>query len=231
MREKAENNQYCAGNDWKEASNKRVVPAHRDPWLPDWGEYHYGTPLAGSKLSDAPPGCSSTPRNTHAGDPPAMMLVCGGLRVTFDRDIELRPEFGGQYGMGSGFRLHNNIRERALPGEQPVNVNKADTCGIMGPNCSACPCSQPLAMTKVIGQRTVVLNTTFVSGVPSVLRYAWEDYPTMPIISAEDGRPAAPFNASVPFRSDDDEMITLSSAVETKADDPPWVNHKHLSSL
>jgi hypothetical protein len=45
--------------------------------------------------------------------------------------------------------------------------------------------------------RTIQLNTTWISGQPLTLKYAWHDYPTMLVFDALDGRPVAPFNASV----------------------------------
>ena len=51
----------------------------------------------------------------------------------------------------------------------------------------------------MINERTLQLNTTFISGKPSILKYAFADYPTMLIFDPADGRPAAPFNVTIPY--------------------------------
>jgi hypothetical protein len=92
------------------------------------------------------------------------------------------------HGMHSGFELLNNVTTE--------NDGGTRCSKILWPNCSACPCKQPLAIRRMLDSRTIQLNTTFVSGTPAVLRYGWGDYPTM-ILFGADGRPAPPFNVSV----------------------------------
>jgi hypothetical protein len=60
---------------------------------------------------------------------------------------------------------------------------------------------QPLdfeGITASSGGRTVQLNTTFISGYPTTVKYGWHDYPTM-LLYADDefGLPVAPFNATI----------------------------------
>ena len=61
--------------------------------------------------------------------------------------------------------------------------------------------------------RTVQLNVTYVSGNASVLRYAWKDYPTMVVYALDDGRPAAPFNITIPY----DRAIEAAAAAAAAA--------------
>ena len=65
-------------------------------------------------------------------------------------------------------------------------------------DCSACPCSQPVAVMGVLPDgKTLQLNTTFVMGTPKTLTYAFADYPLMTVFDAEFGRPAPPFNVTL----------------------------------
>lgn len=104
--------------------------------------------------------------------------------------------------MSSGFELLNDIAGVEAAALRPkYHPIPAPACSmLLWPNCSACPCSQPLALTSLLAdKRTVQLNVTYVSGNASVLRYAWKDYPTMVVYAVDDGRPAAPFNVTVPY--------------------------------
>eukprot|EP01052_Picozoa_sp_SAG31_P052594 SAG31_NODE_13054_length_896_cov_0.943538_1_plen_189_part_01 len=75
----------------------QVVRVEFDEWQPSWGaEFHHGTPYDPTL---------NNPQNSKtacgfAGDPGGSgPWLCGGLRVTFDRDIELRSGYGGVHGM------------------------------------------------------------------------------------------------------------------------------------
>ena len=68
----------------------------------------------------------------------------------------------------SGFELHNNISIPWTDGEHVDGTNQR--CPVMlWPNCTMCPCKQPLSMSGQIGPRTLQFNTTFVSGTPGML--------------------------------------------------------------
>ena len=60
---------------------------------------------------------------------------------------------------------------------------------------------QPLdfeGITASSGGRTVQLNTTFISGYPTTVKYGWHDYPTMLLFADDEfGLPVAPFNATI----------------------------------
>ena len=177
----------------------QVVAVSWDVWDDSWGEeWHHGTPYGSSKTA-----CGYTPPGLHPGDPPASPWVCAGLQVEFDREVELRSQYGMLNAMQSGFELLNDIAGTEAANIRPkFHPIPAPACAmLLWPNCSACACKQPLALTSLLpDKKTVQLNVTYISGKASVLRYGWDDYPTMIVYSAEDGRPAAPFNVSVPFR-------------------------------
>ena len=128
--------------------------------------------------------------------------MCAGLQVTFDREVELRGVHGMMRGMRSGFEVLNDIAAADAAAIDPkFHPQPTPQCPLLlWPNCSACACQQTVAVTGQAGPRTVQLNTTFVSGRPALLRYGWDDdYPTMIVYAKDDGRPAAPFNVSIPF--------------------------------
>jgi hypothetical protein len=177
----------------------QVISVSWDVHDDSWGEaWHHGTPYGSLHTA-----CGYTPPGLHPGDPAATPWVCAGLQVTFDREIVLRSTYGMVNAMSSGFELLNDIAgaEAAMLRPKVHPIPDPACAMLLWPNCSACPCSQPLALTELMGDnRTVQLNVTYVSGNASVLRYAWADYPTMIVYSKEDGRPAAPFNVSIPLR-------------------------------
>jgi len=169
------------GNKSVPTTGPVVIEVTWDEWNPTWGNgWHHGTPGAGTV----------TVCNSPLG------WVCGGLRVSFDRDIEVRTSYGTVYGMTAGFQLFNNVTgSAALGGTSPGDRRLTSA---LCTDCTKCPCSQPLTVTGMVDSKTLQLNTTFISGTPAILQYAFADYPTMVIFDA-DGRPAAPFNVSLPF--------------------------------
>ena len=100
-------------------------------------------------------------------------------------------------GSRHGFELWNNVSGNPLQGG--TSAGSRQLTSALCTDCTRCPCFQPLEFT-VLDDRTLQLNTTFISGKAASLRYAFHDYPTMLVFGA-DGRPAPPFNVSVPFRA------------------------------
>eukprot|EP01052_Picozoa_sp_SAG31_P057494 SAG31_NODE_17050_length_685_cov_1.126280_1_plen_169_part_01 len=131
--------------------------------------------------------------------------------------------------MQPAFELLNDVYAREERAADRRWVNESQCPVVLWPNCSRCPCKQPLALSSrpppamaAAGEpgsrttfRTLQLNTTFVSGRPSVLRYGWGDYPTLVLYDAEDGRPVPPFNVSI-VRSAADKLLRRVA----KSDDP-----------
>lgn len=120
-----------------------------------------------------------------------MTWTCAGIQVEFDREVELRLPAGltGAHGVQPAFKLAND-------------VTRPPCTPILWTNCSACPCTQPLALGPVLSDRsTVQLNVTYVSGRPGQLKYGWRDYPLLVVYSTADDRPAPPFNVTVPYHS------------------------------
>jgi hypothetical protein len=106
------------------------------------------------------------------------MFSCLGVRVTFDQPVAARSSYGLQYGFGEGgFELLSAL-----------------DCG------SECD-FQPAVFTGILDSdaRTVQLNVTWVySEAPLALRYAWRDYPNMPLTNgAPFDLPAPPFRMSL----------------------------------
>ena len=153
------------------------VAVRWDAWNESWGLYHHGVPSGVC---------------TQNG------WRCGGIRVTFDQPIELRDGFARANGGASagGFELWNEVAgDPALGG---TSVGGRQLASALCTDCTKCPCSQPLELGGVLADgRTLQLNTTFISGVPTTLKYAFKDYPAMVVFDRAFGRPAAPFNATL----------------------------------
>ena len=160
----------------------QVVRVDWDPWDSSWVAWHHGTPATGTGV------CGPTGA--------AQGWYCGGIRVTFDRDVVLRPSYGLQYGMRSGFKLFNAATGSAALGG--TSLGDRQLVSPLCTNCTVCPCSQELDVGGLVTPRTLQLNTTFIFGKPSVLKYGWNDYPTMILFDA-DGRPVAPFNFTLGY--------------------------------
>ena len=160
-------------------SGPRVVSATWHAWDATWGDYHYGY---------------GGPGGTVCG---AGTFLCGGVTVRFDQPIRMRdfyrvspisPPSGGalpsqtygfQTGAPSGFELWQDGNETTSP----------------------LAWGQPAVLSGILDDGfTVQLNVTWISPEarpPTVLRYAWQEYPSaMPIENAF-AMPAGPFNVSV----------------------------------
>jgi hypothetical protein len=155
-----------------------VVSAVFDNWNVNWGAYHHGTGLS--------PVCGQ------------QGWVCGGIRITFDQDIQLKGTGAWHSGsrVDSGFEIWNDqLGEAALGG---TSAGSRQLLSNLCVDCSKCPCMQPLEFGGMIGKRTIQLNTTFVSGVLRTVRYGWRDYPNMVVYAADaDELPAPPFNVTL----------------------------------
>ena len=151
-----------------------------DAWNVTWGSYHHDSGISVV--------CNNNPNGWK----------CGGIRVKYDQPITLRSQYGAQYGMGggTGFELWNDIMGKAEQGT--TSSGSRQLVGALCMDCNACPCKQPMEVTGVLADGvTLQLNTTFVSGNPGTLKYAFHDYPTMIVFDAVHGRPAPPFNITI----------------------------------
>lgn len=154
-----------------------------DAWDPSWGSYHHDSG-------------TQTVCNTNATG-----FVCGGIRVKFDRSITLGSRYGGSYGMGrgNGFELWNGVIGNTAQGTS--NAVSRQLTSPLCIDCRVCPCKQPMEVVGLLADGvTLQLNVTFISGAPRTLKYAFHDYPTMVVYGAADGRPAAPFNATLQYQ-------------------------------
>ena len=177
-------------------SGPLVVSAAWHPFDSSWGDFHF----------------DSNPGGSFCNSALARGWVCGGVQVTFDRAITLANlqctaqayaqgvSRGGCGALGSsgGFELWNDqdgVTEQATLG--PTNETLTSS---LCTDCSKCPCMQPAEVWGVVpgsGNRSIQLNTTFVSGRIKTLRYAWRDYPSMSVFGQADGRPARPFKLTL----------------------------------
>ena len=102
------------------------------------------------------------------------------MRVTFDQPVALRTTYGLKYGFGEGgFEVLS-----ALDGDKGEGDRQIAT----------------LTGIRADDARTVQLNVTWVfETVPSALRYAWRDYPNMPLTNSPPySFPAPPFRIALP---------------------------------
>ncbi len=157
-----------------------VVSAIFDNYEKSWGAYHHGSGLGGVVCNNA------------------NGWLCGGIRVTFDRDIVVKGASAWHAGsrVDNGFELWNDqLGSAALGG---TSAGSRQLASALCTNCAQCPCWQPLEFSGQVGPRTVQLNTTFVNGKPKTLKYGWRDYPNMVVYAADaDGLPAPPFNVTL----------------------------------
>ena len=183
QKQQLQNKQNDKQHEYHEQNHKntggpKVVSAVFDNYEASWGAYHHGSGLN--------PVCGING------------WLCGGIRITFDQDIQVKGASGWHSGsrVDNGFELWNDqFGEAALGG---TSAGSRQILSTLCRDCSKCPCMQPLEFSGIIGPRTVQLNTTFVSGKPATVRYAWKDYPNMIIYSADaDELPAPPFNVSL----------------------------------
>jgi hypothetical protein len=97
-------------------------------------------------------------------------FLCMGLRIGFDQPVSIKQTFGVEHGYPNGFWLES---------------------GAM---------FQPALLVGTGPQGNMIqLNVTWGAATPpQVLKYAWEDYPTMLVYSTTFDLPAVPFNISLP---------------------------------
>ena len=161
------------GNSSSPTSGPRPVSAVFDAWDATWGDsWHFGS--GGNSYV-----CESA------------TWTCGGVRVTFDRPVGMRPfynvgptsatelMYGFVQGAPSGFELWQSDNATAWTQRAPITAISSDG-------------------------RTVYLNTTWigpVSKTPTLLKYGWQDYPdAMPLQSADGfALPVGPFNMTLTF--------------------------------
>jgi hypothetical protein len=162
------------GNATSPRSGPAVANVTFDAWRSDWGDYHDGSG-ASSYV------CESTG-----------LVLCGGVRVTFDRPVALRP-FYSPAPAGEALRVYS--------------FGTGAASGFVVAGAAADPAqavTQPAVLTGVSADGlTVQLNITWVlSSTPlgGTLYYAFAEYPAaMPLIELSSGLPVAPFNVSLPF--------------------------------
>jgi hypothetical protein len=164
---------------WGDASSPvsgpRLVSAVWDQWDATWGNYHYQT------------GAQSYVCSSGAKGP----FLCGGVRLTFDQPVKVRDFFAavpvesavGYYGFASGASSGLDL------------WSDANTT-------SGASWVQPSVLTSISADGlTLQLNTTWIAPVvhfPTVVRYAWHDYPpVMPFVGRDTGLPVGPFNATI----------------------------------
>jgi len=134
-----------------------------DAWNASWGNYHYNY---GGNPNNV---CSLSSNG----------FVCGGIRITFDQPIVLKPSYGGVHGYDNGFQL------------------------CCGPNTTyGIPATQPVTLTgiRTDDPYTIQLNVTWTYGTPGpkTIYYGWNDYPTMFLYNNYD-LPVPPFNITIPY--------------------------------
>ena len=156
------------GNASSPTSGPRPVSAVWDAWAPSWGDsWHFGS--GGNSYV-----CEST------------TWTCAGVRVTFDAPVQLRSlyvpgptsqterAYGFVQGPASGFELLQDGTETAWSQRAPITAISADG-------------------------RTVFLNTTWIGPqkMPTVLKYAWQDYPDAMPLEGAGALPVGPFNLTL----------------------------------
>jgi hypothetical protein len=162
------------------ASGPKPVHVFVDRYEPSWGSFHYGT------VGDFDcPACS------------------WGMRVVFDQDVKLRPEFkdfkGGYMGHLNGFQLYPNT----------------------SPGLNFFPITMQL---NWVGGNTLQLNATIkvgALGVPSPwpgrLQYGEGPFPVMPLVAKATGEPVPQLSIEVPLGDGMDEFKKLTRKDELKS--------------
>ena len=163
------------GNASSPTSGPRVKAAVWHPWDSSWGNYHFQT------------GAGSYVCGTGSKGP----FLCGGLQLTFDQPVALRPFYSaappsatGYYGLLSG-------ASSGLELWADGNVSTPTSWW------------QPAVLTSISADGlTATVNATWINpfrvAPPTVLKYAHHDYPwAMPLIGALSGLPVGPFDVSV----------------------------------
>ena len=164
------------GNASSPASSPRVVSAVWHNWDTSWDNYHYQTG-SGSYV------CSSGTKGP---------FLCGGVSLTFDAPVAVRPYFSAAPPSATGFYGFASGAASGLDLWTDGNTTAGGKTTWF----------QPATLTSISADGlTVTLNATWIAPTvapPTVLRYAWHDYaPSMPLIGALSGLPVGPFNVSV----------------------------------
>jgi hypothetical protein len=165
---------------------KKGVPANApkpvhvfvDRYEPSWGSFHYGS----------------------VGDFTCHTCVWG-MRVVFDQDVELLPEFkklsGGFNGHVSGFQLYPNTK----------------------PGLNYFPVTMQL---NWVGGNTVQLNATVKVGAlgvdspwPGRLQYGEGPFPVMPLVSGATGEPVPQLSIEVPLGEGKYEFRKLDAILDS----------------
>jgi hypothetical protein len=165
------------GNASSPAAGPRVVSAVWDAWQPSWGDFHWGTG-GGSYVC------------TSSGP-----FFCGGIRVTFDQPIALRGFYNVQLPVTPAERIYGFVSGAASGMEVWKDGNATAPLGWF----------QPAAISGVLADGvTLQLNLTWIpptsppTPFPSILKYAFHDYPAaMPVMGVAGDLPAGPFNVTV----------------------------------
>ena len=144
-----------------------MVSATYYKWSAAWGDFHYG----GGSNSYV---CEGT------------QWSCGGVRIVFDQPVRLR----GFYSPNAG-----------APATGIYDWRTGATSGFhLWQDATAGAWWQPATLTASSDPYVVVLNTTWIgpaSSTPTIVRYAWQDYPlAMPLENAF-GLPVGPFNVTL----------------------------------
>jgi len=161
----------------------RPVSVTFDAWDASWGNYHHGI------QSGVCTGGGATPP-----------WQCGGIRVTFDQQVRLRDDFASNNGGASAhaFELWNGVLGNASAHPGTTSQGSRQLTSAACTNCAVCPCAQKLDLQGVSEDGfTVQLNTTFISGAPTTLKYGFKDYPALVLFDRVYGVPVAPFNATL----------------------------------
>jgi len=122
-------------------------------------------------------------------------FFCGGIRVTFDQPIKLRGFYAPVPVVTPAERMYGFVTGSASGMELWKDGNASAPLGWF----------QPAAITGILEDGvTLQLNATWIPATnpptphPSVLRFAFHDYPAaMPILGLAGDLPAGPFNVSV----------------------------------
>ncbi|CAK0791665.1 unnamed protein product [Prorocentrum cordatum] len=161
---------------WKKdgvpANAPKPVHVFVDRYEPSWGKFHYGV----------------------VGDFTCHTCVWG-MRIVFDQDVELRPEFadfkGGFNGHINGFQLYVNTK----------------------PGLNYFPVTMQL---NWVGGNTVQLNATIKVGAlgvdspwPGRLQYGEGPFPVMPLVSGATGEPVPQLSIEVPLGDGKAELRKL----------------------
>lgn len=171
----AENVVY--GDSSSPVSGPRLTSAVWDSWSADWGNYHYETG-AGSYV------CATGTRGP---------FLCGGIRLTFDQPVTVRSFYSSPNGLHPSKEFYGFASGASSGFEVWADGNTSASSSWF----------QPAVLTSISPDGLLVqLNITWVNPLkvapPTVLKYAWHDYPpAMPLVGLAGNLPVSPFNATI----------------------------------